>query len=400
MKFEIFKIILLSCGICECNFYLRSSKKEGFIGYSTEKNTKKYCITFYGIINYFDDSMDILNAKLINDKTLKEVWDDLEIYFIDGFDEKEYLRYILTPNFYLNEYVAINKESNTLDVKSLIKKLKISEYNGDVMLYAGNKELSEFSENDITFSYYIYDTYNKYIYLLKKDNSNQIKFEYIVHWYQRKKINTANLSIGRKYDKFSLKSGINKSERYNLMLKIHKNQNQDIIGIILGCLDVIAFFFILISIALKSIYSKLWIYSVISFVLLMFFTFFFSSIHNKKWKKLNAELFPEKDLKIKFTDMFLQIKKESDDNCFHKLHEALMQINKKIKMSGGFYEEGAIDLNFYTKEHDFSIFFYNQFVLINIDEESKDLNIKLKYIDFKNYAELESKIYSTIIEYL
>ena len=227
MKFEIFKIILLSCGICECNFYLRSSKKEGFIGYSTEKNTKKYCITFDGIINYFDDSMDILNAKLINDKTLKEVWDDLEIYFIDGFDEKEYLRYILTPNFYLNEYVAINKESNTLDVKSLIKKLKISEYNGDVMLYAGNKELSEFSENDITFSYYIYDTYNKYIYLLKKDNSNQIKFEYIVHWYQRKKINTANLSIGRKYDKFSLKSGINKSERYNLMLKIHKNQKSE-----------------------------------------------------------------------------------------------------------------------------------------------------------------------------
>lgn len=112
------------------------------------------------------------------------------------------------------------------------------------------------------------------------------------------------------------------------------------------------------------------------------------------------KMFNSCHLKIKFTDIFLQIKRESDDNCFHKLHEALMQINKKIKMSGGFYEEGAIDLNFYTKEHDFSIFFYNQFVLINIDEESKDLNIKLKYIDFKNYAELESKIYSTIIEYL
>ena len=44
--------------------------------------------------------------------------------------------------------------------------------------------------------------------------------------------------------------------------------------------------------------------------------------------------------------------------------------------------------------------FYNKFVLINIDEESIDLKIKYKYTDFKDYYELESKIYSTLVEYL
>ena len=35
MRFETFKSIFLSVGICECEFYLRSTNKEGFIGYTT-----------------------------------------------------------------------------------------------------------------------------------------------------------------------------------------------------------------------------------------------------------------------------------------------------------------------------------------------------------------------------
>ena len=139
MKFEIFKSILLSVGICECEFYLRSSNKEGFIGYTTEKDKKKYCVVFDNKEFYFDRDIDILTGKVIHDKTLKEVWDDIEISFIDGLNDDEYLEYIYTPNFYLNEFVVINKETNTLEVESLINKLKKSEYNGNVLLYAGTK---------------------------------------------------------------------------------------------------------------------------------------------------------------------------------------------------------------------------------------------------------------------
>lgn len=54
MRFETYKSILLSVGICECEFYLRSSNKEGFIGYTTEKDKKKYCVVFDNGEFYFD----------------------------------------------------------------------------------------------------------------------------------------------------------------------------------------------------------------------------------------------------------------------------------------------------------------------------------------------------------
>ena len=399
MKFETFRSILLSVGICECEFYLRSSNKEGFIGYTTEKDRKKYCVVFDNVEFYFDKDVDILTSKVINDKTLEEVWDDIEISFIDGLNDEEYVDYIYTPNFYLNEFVALNKVTNTLEVESLINKLKKSEYNGNILLYAGSKELSEFSNQDNEYTYYIFDTFNKGIYLLKKEN-DIVSFVYLMHWYQKNKLKISGLSIGRKFDKFSLKSGINKSERYSLMLKLQRNQSQDIVGGIFAIIDIITFILILCGIGLKSIYPMFVYYSLIAFVVSMFFTFLFSSIHNKEWKKLNDILFPKKDKKIKYTDMFLKIIKEAEDNGFYELHEALTHINKKITKSGGMFEDGTVDLCFNTKEHEFFIMFYNKFVLINIDEESIDLKIKYKYTDFKDYYELESKIYSTLVEYL
>ena len=399
MRFETFKSILLSVGICECGFYLRSTNKEGFIGYTTEKDKKKYCVVFDKGEFYFDKDVDILAGKVINDKTLEEVWDDIEISFIDGLNDEEYVDYIDTPNFYLNEFVALNKATNTLEVESLINKLKKSEYNGNILLYAGSKELSEFSNQDNEYTYYIFDTFNKGIYLLKKEN-DIVSFVYLMHWYQKNKLKISGLSIGRKFDKFSLKSGINKSERYSLMLKLQRNQSQDIVGGIFAIIDIIIFILILCGIGLKTIYPMFVYYSLITFVVSMFFTFLFSSLHNKEWKKLNDILFPKKDNKIKYTDMFLEIIKEAEDNGFYELHEALTHINKKITKSGGMFEDGTVDLCFNTKEHEFFIMFYNKFVLINIDEESIDLKIKYKYTDFKDYYELESKIYSTLVEYL
>lgn len=275
MRFETFKSILLSVGICECEFYLRSTNKEGFIGYTTENDKKKYCVVFDKGEFYFEKDVDILTGKVINDKTLEEVWDDIEISFIDGLNDEEYVDYIYTPNFYLNEFVALNKVTNTLEVESLINKLKKSEYNGNILLYAGSKELSEFSNQDNEYTYYIFDTFNKGIYLLKKEN-DIVSFVYLMHWYQKNKLKISGLSIGRKFDKFSLKSGINKSERYSLMLKLQRNQSQDIVGGIFAIIDITTFILILCGIGLKSVYPMFVYYSLITFVVSMFFTFLFS----------------------------------------------------------------------------------------------------------------------------
>ena len=44
--------------------------------------------------------------------------------------------------------------------------------------------------------------------------------------------------------------------------------------------------------------------------------------------------------------------------------------------------------------------FYNTFVLIEIDEESIDKKIKLKYDQYKDLYELEGKIFSVLSDYL
>ena len=60
MRFETFKSILLSVDICECEFHLRSTNKEGFIGYTTENDKNKYCVVFDKGEFYFDKDSDVL----------------------------------------------------------------------------------------------------------------------------------------------------------------------------------------------------------------------------------------------------------------------------------------------------------------------------------------------------
>ena len=75
-------------------------------------------------------------------------------------------------------------------------------------------------------------------------------------------------------------------------------------------------------------------------------------------------------------------------------------LDKKIKMYSGFYEDGVVDLQFISKEHEFFLTFYNTFVLIEIDEESIDKKIKLKYDEYKDLYELKGKIFSVLSDYL
>ena len=59
MRFETFKSILLSVGICEFVLYLRSTNKERFVVYTTENDKKKYCVVFDNGEFYFDKDIDI-----------------------------------------------------------------------------------------------------------------------------------------------------------------------------------------------------------------------------------------------------------------------------------------------------------------------------------------------------
>lgn len=398
MEYKYYKTVFLSSGVCEFEFYLLPSKKEGFIGYSTEGSNKKYCIVFDNVEYYYDSDIEVLNAKVFDGKSIEEVWDSLVIECIDGLTDDEYVSYNSNPNFYLKEAVADYKLHNEIDIENLINKLKASEYNGNILLYAGCKELKDFSKEDKLFIYYFYDTFGKGIYLLKKENDD-VSFNYITNWYSRKKLDLSGTSIGRKYDNYSYKSSIDKSNRYKLMLQYQRLINRNMIGSIFTILSIISIFGLILSIGFKEIYPRIWFFTIPMAVISILIGITSSSIKSKKTTKLYSILFPKTETKVNYTDMFLEIIEVANEG-FYELHEELTHHDKKMKMYGGILENNEIDVQFISKKHEFFLTFYNQFVLINIDEETIDKNIKLKYVDYKDYNELEEKIYLVLKEYI
>ena len=69
-------------------------------------------------------------------------------------------------------------------------------------------------------------------------------------------------------------------------------------------------------------------------------------------------------------------------------------------MDGNIFEGGCLDLTFTSKKHEIYIGFTNKYVVIDIDEETIDKHIQIKYSSVNSYYELEEKIYLAIIEYI
>lgn len=400
MNYNVFRTIFISLGVGELEFHFNSSNEDVFIGLAPINDITGYCVCFNNETYNYKTLNEVLNASIFKNKTLEEVWDDVIIDCIDGMNEEDYLDYIHIPNFYLSELIAEYELTGLLDVNFLVRKLIDSEYQGNVLLYAGTKELKDFSNGDEQYKYYIYDTFNKGLYLLKKENNN-ISFSYACHWWMRKKIDLTNTFVGRKYDRFSNASTIDKSDRYKKMIKYERLLTNDIFIVIFGILIVFSFFILMISIGLKDIVPGILVVGIVLCVLSVGLNLAINIPISKKINKLKDELFPEKKkTNVKHSKMFEVIINESKENGFYELHEELMHLDKKIKMYGGFYEDGVVDLQFISKDHEFILTFYNTFVLIEIDEESIDKKIKLKYDEYKDLYELEGKIFSLLSDYL
>lgn len=400
MNYIVFKTIYISLGVGELEFHFNSSNEDVFIGLAPIDNTTGYCVSFNNETHNYKNLKEVLNAPIFNNKTLEEVWNDVVIDCIDGMNEEDYLDYIHTPNFYLSELIAEYELTGLLDINFLVRKLIDSEYQGNILLYAGTKELKDYSNEDEEYKYYIYDTFNRGIYLLKKENSN-VSFSYNCHWFMRNKIDLTDTFVGRKYDRFSNASAIDKSERYKKMIKYERLLTKDILVAVFGILVVISFFVLMISIGLKNIVPGILVAGIVFFVLSVGLNLAINIPISKKTNKLKEELFPKKkNTNTKHSKMFETIIEESKQNGFYELHEELMHLDKRIKMYGGFYEDGVVDLQFISKEHEFFLTFYNTFVLIEIDEESIDKKIKLTYDQYKDLYELEGKIFSVLSDYL
>ena len=164
MKFEMFRAELLSVGIGECEFSLRSSKKDGFIGVDVKDGKVGYVLCYDKAKYFFDDPRYILQKKAFGGKTIEEIWDDVQLDCINGLDEEEYIAHVFDDNFYIKEFIADYKINGTVNEEALSKKLTLSESGGDIVLYAGSRELNEFSISDNYYFYCFFDTKSKRMY--------------------------------------------------------------------------------------------------------------------------------------------------------------------------------------------------------------------------------------------
>ena len=265
MNFKTFRTIFLSCGFCELEFHLNSSNKDVFIDLSPIDDVMGYLVNIGEDSYTFKSDIELLSSRIFDDHSLEEVWDDVVIDCIDGLNEEDYLMHIKNPNFYLCELIEEYKLNNSFDLNSLINKLNKSEYIGNVLLYAGTRELKDFSSEDKEYVYYVYETFCNNIFVLKKSNG-YVSISFVGHYWNRKNLDLTNTFFGRKYDGFSNKSSINKSERYKKILKYERLKSYDFLIAVVGILFVFSLMFFIVGMGLFSIYPILGIVSIIVFV--------------------------------------------------------------------------------------------------------------------------------------
>ena len=100
MQFTKFKKIFLTYGICEIDFSLIDNKNRliRIENYSHENG--KRLITVGKKKIYFTNCIEIFEIKLIDNKTLEELWCDVQIDIIDGMDALDYEKWYQTVDCY------------------------------------------------------------------------------------------------------------------------------------------------------------------------------------------------------------------------------------------------------------------------------------------------------------
>ena len=90
MDYKTFETFFLSVGVFEFEFFNKENKKEGSIGcYAGNENSKLF-IWYDHQTFEFNSRLELLQAKVIEDKSLEEIFNEIQIDFIDGLDDVEY----------------------------------------------------------------------------------------------------------------------------------------------------------------------------------------------------------------------------------------------------------------------------------------------------------------------
>lgn len=395
MQFTKFKKIFLTYGICEIDFSFIDDKNRliRIENYSHENG--KRLITVGKKKIYFTNCIEIFEIKLIDNKTLEELWCDVQIDIIDGMDALDYEKWYQTVDCYDLEYFYDYQIKKTISTKELINKLSEDEYNGELLLLAGTEELLNLDPNNFKVVVDV-PRINRYYLIESQDGVTYINILISFIYEIRRQVNKdKTYKVGRLITFYRDKNANSKSQKYRELLKYEKSLNSLFEGGFFMIMIVANICCILYCITIVKEKPFLLVISILVFILLWIIIFRFGKYKTKKQLEFKEKYFPNINQNDILNYEMDKIILEKYETKFESLIAKIKNINSKIKVSGFGFENNSIDLQFELNNKGL-YFDFSPKILFVIDEMDKTYYFKY---DKYSYDELEKELVKFVINH-
>ena len=395
MQFTKFKKIFLTYGICEIDFSFIDNKNRliRIENYSHENG--KRLITVGKKKIYFTNCIEIFEIILIDNKTLEELWCDVQIDIIDGMDALDYEKWYQTVDCYDLEYFYDYQIKKTISTKELINKLSEDEYNGELLLLAGTEELLNLDPNNFKVVVDV-PRINRYYLIESQDGVTYINILIsFIYEIRRQVKKDKTYKVGRLITFYRDKNANSKSQKYRELLKYEKSLNSLFEGGFFMIMIVANICCILYCITIVKEKPFLLVISILVFILLWIIIFRFGKYKTKKQLEFKEKYFPNINQNDILNYEMDKIILEKYETKFESLIAKIKKINPKIKVSGFGFENNSIDLQFELNNKGL-YFDFSPKILFVIDEIDKTYYFKY---DKYSYDELEEELVKFVINH-
>ena len=395
MKFEKFKKIFLTYGICEVEFsFIENSKRKIRIQNYDHENNKRLIIVD-GKKNYFVHCADVFNIVFIDELTLEYLWDRLQVDIIDGMDESDYEEWYSTVDCFDLEYFYEYQIKKSITNEELIEKICKDEYDGNLLLLAGTSELSELDVNNFKI---IIDVPQINRYYIVQSIQGVVYIDILISFIQelrRLVKKDKNYKVGRLITFYKDKNAKYKSIKYRELLKYEKSLNSAFWGGLFLIIVILSIQFLLCSIAFVKEYPLMLVGAILWLIASWIIIFKFGKEKTKKELAFKEKFFPNINqneiLKCEMNNIIL----EKYETKFESLLSKIISDVPKIKITGPFLEDNTIDLQ--LEKNQKALYFNFQAIFLFVFDENDD-TFYFKYEKY-SYEELENELVKFVINH-
>lgn len=386
MNFENFKKYFLTYGMFTIDFSFKNDKRNKIRIENYDLKNKGRIIINNTNKQMYTNCIDLFNIKIINEKNIEQLWNELQIDFIDGFLLEEYLEILenININFIDNFYKYLIEK--TISKQELINILVEEEYKGNLLLLAGTNEMSNIDISN--FDIIIHVPYINRVYNIKSEN-NDIVINVHTTYIEQLKIDVKkkkNYKVGRMITSYKDKCLKNKSQKYKELLQYEKIDNSSYFGIFVGIIMFLSFDFIIVTITNVKELPFLWIIAILLFILLWMIFLKISKYRRKKQEDFRNKYFPKNtyNKNNQINPVILEKYNQDFNSLFNKIKDKIPDI--KIVNYG--IEHNEIDISLSKNNKELFLVFSNKYLSIYDEDENESYYLFDKY----TFEELEDEI--------